>query len=59
MKKAPLSLTFKRIGFVTIVMLLQACATAVPKNTVMAAYETSGVVTIKPYTRTIFSPSNF
>jgi type IV pilus biogenesis protein CpaD/CtpE len=44
-----------------VLCLTQACtgAPGVPQAGVADAYETSGLVTISPYTRTIFSSNNF
>ncbi len=43
------------------VISLSACSSAeLPRSNLVAqAYETSGVISISPYTRTIFSSSNF
>lgn len=40
---------------------LQACAptVATPPSSVAAAYESSNIIAIKPYTRTIFSTNDF
>lgn len=42
-------------------VLLQACSPVAPSNesAVAQAFETSDVIAVKPYTRTIFSSSNF
>lgn len=52
----------KNIAFASIVVLsLSACSavTAPSANLVEQAYATSGVVTISPYHRTIFSSTDF
>jgi len=44
-----------------LLLLLQACAPAAApaEINVASAYETSGILPVKPYTRTIFSTTNW
>jgi hypothetical protein len=52
----------KMMFLLSLLTLTQACAiTSQPTSAleVNAAFETSGLVPMKPYTRTIFSTSNF
>jgi len=45
----------------SLILVLQACAPAQKSNelSVASAYEASGVLPAKPYTRTIFSTTNW
>ena len=42
------------------VLGLNACSAQLPQNSIVEqAYNESGVITVPPYTRTIFSSTNF
>jgi hypothetical protein len=53
--------TSKAMVFVLLLLLQQACTPvqSIPPADVAAAYQTSGLVQIQPYTRTIFSTTNW
>ncbi len=51
----------KAACFVSLLLLSQACTPtqAIPPTDVASAYQTSGIIAVPPYTRTIFSTHNF
>lgn len=53
--------TITRAGMVLIALGASGCANpaSTGSNSVSQAYNASGVITIPPYTRTIFSTTNF
>lgn len=63
MKSITLHPAAKAVLISTALLALQACAPANPQATreisVAGAFESSNVLTVKPYTRTIFSSNDF
>lgn len=49
----------KLVSILAILPLMQACTPAGSGDAVTEAYQTSGIIAAQPYTRTIFSSSNF
>jgi hypothetical protein len=61
MKQTLVSITAKTILLIT-GLALSACAPTthnIPESQVAQAFQTSGVMQMKPYTRTIFSNNDF
>lgn len=60
MQNTPQKLLARIVLLCAALSVLQACATtASPNMEVASAFQTSNVVSLKPYTRTIFSSHDF